>query len=380
MAMKKKEIKETKKEVKKVEPKKTKVKKVKETTLNKKYLSYNMRVFKNILWMLVFFIISLVLLFTSITIKTKHNVVYKQSSDVDYKVYLKPNEYYKQPYLGKNMKYIATLIDNISVDFNYNFSANQEINYKYTYYVNADIAVNGEGEDDVIYSKSERVSEPKTLSGTNSNTFNINENVVIDYNKYNDLVKGFKSSYAVSADSKLILSFIINVTDETGKVIGNLNNKDVMKLTIPLTEQMVNIKLDYKEINNSNTASIYKDFAVSNRITLGLSVLSILISLAFLIKLLIFLRKTSNKKSIYEITLRKLLREYDRVIVNSKNIVDLNDEVIDVNSFSELLDVRDNLEKRIIFSEVHKGQKAVFVVKNETYRYILKAVDIENKK
>ena len=382
MAMKKKEAVEMKNEDKKQKVDKVKNKKEStKTTLNKKYLSYNMRIFKYLVWTFIFFGISLALLFSSITIKTKHNVVYNQSSDVDYKVFLKPNEYYKQPYLTKNMQYIAALIDNISVDFNYSFSANQNINYRYTYYINADVAVSGESEENVIYSKSEKLTEPKTLSGNNNNAFNIKENVKIDYNKYNDLVKGFKSSYALSADSNLVLSFVINVTDETGKVIGDLNNKDVMKLTIPLTEQMVKVKLDYKEINNSNTVSIYKDFAISNKITLGLSCLSIFLSLVFLVKLLIFLRNTSSKKTSYEIALNKILREYDRVIVNSKNIVDLNDDVIDVNSFSELLDVRDNLEKPIIFSEIHKGQKAVFIVKtsSETYRYILKAVDLDEK-
>ena len=50
-----------------------------------------------------------------------------------------------------------------------------------------------------------------------------------------------------------------------------------------------------------------------------------------------------------------------------------------VKNFNELLDVRDNLEKPIIFSEIHKGQKSVFIVRtaNETYRYILKLVDLE---
>ena len=95
------------------------------------------------------------------------------------------------------------------------------------------------------------------------------------------------------------------------------------------------------------------------------------------------MRKTSAKKSLYDVTLSKILREYDRVIVNSKKIIDLNNEkeIIDVNSFTELLDVRDNLEKPIIFSEVHKGQKSVFIVKtsNETYRYVLKLADLEKE-
>ena len=83
----------------------------------------------------------------------------------------------------------------------------------------------------------------------------------------------------------------------------------------------------------------------------------------------------------YDLTLAKILREYDRVIVNSKKIVNMDGEVIDVKSFNELLDVRDNIEKPIIFSEIHKGLKSVFIVKtsNETYRYILKLADLENE-
>ena len=51
-----------------------------------------------------------------------------------------------------------------------------------------------------------------------------------------------------------------------------------------------------------------------------------------------------------------------------------------VNSFEELLDVRDNLEKPILFYEIHKGQKSLFVVKsgNISYRYVLKLADLEN--
>ena len=92
-----------------------------------------------------------------------------------------------------------------------------------------------------------------------------------------------------------------------------------------------------------------------------------------------FLRKTSTKKTIYDITLSKILREYDRVIVNSRKPIAITGEIIELSSFNELLDVRDNLEKPIIFKEIHKGQKSEFAVKNgdETYRYVLKLADLE---
>lgn len=354
-------------------------------TINKKggmYLSYGTRLLINVIGVILFIILAGVFLAASISIKARSNVLYRQTSNLDYKVYLKENEYYKEPYLSKNMQYIASLIDNVDVNFNYNFNVNQNIDYKYTYYIKADVSITDTSDKSkIIYSKTDKLTEPNTVINENSTGFNINQNVKINYAKYNDLVKAFKSSYAINADSNLILSLCVEIEDEKGNKIRSLESNDAMKLTIPLTEQMIDISMDYKEINNSNNVSVYKDFSISNKVTFVLSIIFFLISLAFLVRLFIFIKKTTAKKTVYDITLSRILREYDRVIVNSKKIVDLNDDVIDVNNFNELLDVRDNLEKPIIFSEIHKGQKSVFIVKtaNETYRYILKLVDLEKE-
>ncbi len=346
------------------------------------YISYNTRLLINVAGIIIFFVLSLVFLISSISVKARHNVLYNQSSNLDYKVYLKPNDYYKESYLGKNMQYIANLIDNIDISFNYNFSANQNINYTYMYYVKADVSVTDtDDKSKVIYSKSDRLTEPTTINKEDSNGFTILQNAKINYSEYNDLVKSFKSSYGISANSNLVLSLCIEIKDEKGNLIRSTDSADTMKITIPLTEQMIDIKMDYKEVNNSNNARIYKDFSISNQITLALSIISIIISLGFIVRLIMFIKKTSPKKTVYDLTLAKILREYDRVIVNSKKIVNMDGEVIDVKSFNELLDVRDNIEKPIIFSEIHKGLKSVFIVKtsNETYRYILKLADLENE-
>ncbi len=348
---------------------------------NKIYLGYNERLLMNISIILVLMILGIILFISSVSVKTKSNIAYSQTGNLDYKVYLKENDYYTESYLEENMQYISSLIDDVDVDFKYNFNANENINYKYTYYVQGNLVVaNDEDKSKIIYSKTEKLSSPKTITKTSSNGFAINEKVKVDYEKYNNLAKQFKSSYAINADSNLELSLIINIEDEKGNIIKSLD-KDDMKLIIPLAQQIIDIKTSLKGINNSDNVSVYKDFNISNKIVFSLSIISLVISLVFIVRLLLFLNKTKAKKTIYDITLAKILREYDRVIVNSKRVVDLNSEVIDVNSFNELLDVRDNIEKPIIFSEIHKGQKSIFIVKtaNETYRYILKLADLENK-
>lgn len=350
------------------------------SSLGKLYLSYNSRLLINVFGIAIFLILGFILFVSSISIKAKSSVLYRQVSNLDYKVYLKQNDYYKEPYLNKNMRYIASLIDNVDVNFNYNFMVNQNINYKYTYYIKADVTVaDSEDKTKVIYSKSDKLTDYKTVVKDNSTGFTINENIKVNYADYNDLVKAFKSSYAISASSNLVLSLHVGIEDGKGNIIKNIDSNDVMKLTVPLTEQMINISMDYNEVNNSDNARIYKDFSISNNVTLILSIISIIISIVFIVRLLLFLKKTTSKKTAYDTTLSRILREYDRVIVNSKKMVNISEDVIDVKNFNELLDVRDNLEKPIIFSEIHKGQKSVFIVRtaNETYRYILKLVDLE---
>ena len=317
----------------------------------------------------------------SISHKSKTNLTYKQTSNLDYKVYLKPNNYYNEKYLNKDMQYIASLIDYIKIDFNYNFKMNYNIDYKYSYYIKSNILVTDKSDKKkVIYTKEDKLIEDKVMHKNNSNEFNIKEEFNIDYAKYNNLIKQFKSEYGINANSSLDLSLIVDVTDEKGNKVMTPSDDNVMKISIPLTEQMINIGMDYKEINNSDNAEVYQEYNISNKVLFGISIVFMVGSLSSIVMLVLFLIKTTKKKTPYEILLSKILKEYDRVIINSKKNIILDGEVVDVNSFEELLDVRDNLEKPILFYEIHKGQKSLFVVKsgNISYRYVLKLADLEN--
>ena len=76
------------------------------------------------------------------------------------------------------------------------------------------------------------------------------------------------------------------------------------------------------------------------------------------------------------------LRTYDRLIVESKTIIDFsNYEIIKVNKFEELLDVRDNIKMPINYYVVTPHQKAYFyIVSTNIYLYTVKEVDLENSR
>ena len=55
---------------------------------------------------------SVLLLFSSLEMNTKKiNVGYSEKGNVDYKVYLKENNYYNRKFLNSGMKYVASIIN-----------------------------------------------------------------------------------------------------------------------------------------------------------------------------------------------------------------------------------------------------------------------------
>ena len=88
------------------------------------------------------------------------------------------------------------------------------------------------------------------------------------------------------------------------------------------------------------------------------------------------------KKSLYCRVRDNLLKEYDDIIVNTKKVPNIElFKIVECSTFKELVDAHNSVKKPIIFYEVVKNQKAVFMIvtSEEVYKYTLKEVDLENR-
>jgi hypothetical protein len=56
---------------------------------------------------------------------TEQYVTFNETSNIDYKVYLKDNKFFEDSYLEANKQYIASLIDYISAKFNYKLNLSE---------------------------------------------------------------------------------------------------------------------------------------------------------------------------------------------------------------------------------------------------------------
>ena len=74
----------------------------------------------------------------------KESVVnYNETGDIDYKVYLKDNSFYSDKYLGKDMQYVASLIDRININYKFDMKTDNNLNFNYKYNIKADLLIIG---------------------------------------------------------------------------------------------------------------------------------------------------------------------------------------------------------------------------------------------
>ncbi len=314
--------------------------------------------------------------------KSKSSFMYKEKSTVDYTVNLKDNDYYDKKTLPSGMNYIANLIKNINVVFDYNFITSEELKYKTTYSVDAITRVYDDTDKkEVLYEKKERLVDEKTINKSNLMHNDFSQKIDIDYQHFNDFVKSFKSSYALTSSSDLTIILNVETHAQSDKFTNKIDLNSSSSLTIPLTEQTLNIKIDSNDINNFNT--IYEDRGIKDlniKYLIGF-ILSALLDLYFIVSLFRTVYLFMKERSKYDITLKKLLKDYDSIIGNVQNSIDEKGyKVLNMLSFEELRDIHDNLGTPIIYNEIKPHKLSEFIIIHDSiiYKYTLDEKDVCN--
>ena len=342
--------------------------------------------FSIILGLVILIVLGCILTFSFAFRKTK-KMHYEEKSNLDYKVYLKENQFYDTPYLPKDKKYISALINYIDSSFSYTFKSEENIDLKYSYYIDANLKIDDPSGEN-IYEKTYMILDKKQLSNI-TNLFNIYENVKIDYDKYNTIAEQFISQYKINGKASLVVSLHVDVLGEHENFVQNINDKGVVKLNIPLLEDVNNIEMDYNLVNNNDAVLEYNSTKIKNipifLITIVLMILDIVITIIVLIKII----KKRDAATLYDLKLNKIKKEYDRYLSETVLTQRLDDiyktkslRIILIKSFEDLLDVRDNLKKPILFNEEIPGKETIFYIisDNIVYLYVMHINSFQKKK
>ncbi len=318
----------------------------------------------------IFAFLSLILLslcgyFISLSVSfgsSLHVIHYNESGTNDYRVMLKENDHYEDSTLGPGLSYITSIIDTINIDFFYELSSNEIMDLNYEYEVYADLIINNRNEPDlVVHQKTyEILSEAIVLNGS---TFIIDEEVLIDYDTYEDYVLSFKDDYSLSIDSNLVVTFKVKATGVSDSIDNKLDSSKTMSVTIPIGEQTIEIDQSKKVYGSSYITDI-NDAKIENMPLFIFSILLGVFGISAILSAFIGITKLS-KKDIYQSTIKKYLREFDRMIITSKQ-PSINESSFEnkirVMSIEELVDAHDTTGSPIIYYEVVPDEKSYFII------------------
>ena len=111
-----------------------------------------------------------------------------------------------------------------------------------------------------------------------------------------------------------------------------------------------------------------------------IGIISLIVSLYLFIKIVKRLSRLSISPTDYDKTLKKILNQYDRLIVTTSSMPNLEkNNIIKLKEFVELLDAKDNLHKPIFFIEVTPHQKAYFFIQDDDKIILFTLKNIDNK-
>ena len=303
-------------------------------------------------------------------IVTMDEIKYEEKGNVNYKVYLTDKQYYNRDYLDEGMQYISSIIDYVEVTFNYNANYDKKDTYNIAKKISADVKiVDRDNNDKVIYSKNEVLKQ----ENTKSDKIELTDTLKVDYKKYNTLTNEFKSSYGISANCDLVVSYNIQYSDSSNEISQN----KVMTVSIPLSQQMINISKSESIYKNDSYVGTTTE-ATINKAMLILSMVFLIVTLTGIIVLIKLIADKKKKESKYENFIKKTLREYDSYITTAKFEGNDSDKtVIKVESFKELLDVRNSVEKAIVYVKVDENTSKFMLIDNEIYEYTVTRSELD---
>lgn len=328
----------------------------------------------------LFVIMGLKLITNSLSINNNEKLYFQEKGNVKYSVCLKDNDFFEDECLNPDMSYVASLIKNISLDYNYQFNGNiDNLVNSIDYEVVAKLTIENNDTKTKYYEK-EYVLVPKTTDSVKNNgtLYNLDKKVNIDYEYYNSIATNFKSQYGVNSQS--YLEVYLNTYNNVNSKYKDIPTSAQISVRIPLSQKAIEIKFNTQEINKSIEKYIAsKSIVIDGYLKFIVGIILLLLSLIFLSFIFAIIKKYTKTISKYDKFINKILKEYDRLIVETATFPNEKEyNILLINSFNELVDVRDNLRSPIMFYNVKDHKMSIFYILNDNnlYLYTVTSKDI----
>lgn len=342
---------------------------------NSLYFGYNARVSILIVLFTILAIICGLLAYKIINYQEENNVKLIEVGRIEHSAVLKDNNIYDKKEISEKdgLTYLASLIDKIKLEYSYRVNYDKEVEGEYYASLKGQLIIyNPKTNTNYFIKDLDFVEEDKdTIESKRLEFYN---DVEIDYNEYNKIAKEFKSKYNKDSEARLdvFLDFSTSISPKDCKTFKRINSK--LLATIPLGKEEVEIIkmpvdntkiVDYKQTKTTIYSIILE----------SLLIIFVLFLIIVFYKLNKLLSKIDPRESEYDRELKRILEEYDNIIVNVSILPDENKyKKVVIEDFKELLDLNENVKEPIRYIEIAPHNKSYFFIKHkdEVFVYTLK--------
>lgn len=336
-------------------------------------------IFTQVVIVVVLTVAILISTIVAIRLKSKYYIGYTEGGSIDYNVFLKENDFYEEEYLGRDQSYVASLIDRIIADYAYEIDMDTEdVNYRYSYTVKSRLEILDDTSTSPIFNPEKVLVNVQNKSQNTSNKLRINEIIVINYDEYNDLANEFIHTYSLTrTTSSIVVTLEVDVLSDCEAFSGSAVDTYKSELRIPLTTETVNIKMtsavpagEEKMIACSRGAG--SEAFQTTAIVLGvIDVLAIALLVAF-----IMLTRTPDVT--YTARVKKIVSQYKSYIQKINNLFETHQyQIILVNTFEEMLEIRDTIQAPILMYENQDQTCTKFMIPTDSKLLYVYKVEVE---
>ena len=315
----------------------------------------------------------------SYQLNSTYYIGYQENGSIDYDVFLKDNEFFDDPHQESNQSYVASLIDKVIANFNYEIDMDTEdVNYLYSYSIDARLEIIDDSSGVAIFNPEYELVSVENKSQNSSNRLTINEIIILNYDEYNSLANRFLEAYSLTnTTSNIVVTLHVDVLSDCRAFSGSAAETYSSELRIPLTTKTVNIKM---------TSSVPQEEAKLIACTRGAGsevfkttaiVLGVIDALAIAL-LVAFIYFTRTEDITYTARVKKILAQYKSYIQKINNLFEMSGyQVIMVDTFDEMLEIRDTIQAPILMYENEDKTCSKFIIPTDSKLLYLYQIKIE---
>ena len=324
---------------------------------------------------IIVLIFSIFLIISSLNIKLKTNktvLSYDEEGKINYRVYLKENNDFSDPYLNEGNSYIANLIDEIISTFNYNFIANEKFDFTYDYQIRAVLSTYEVGTKDnqnPLWHKEYTLVPLTTKKLKDSNGYKINEAVPINYDTD---VNSFLAGKNLTTESYLTVELLTNIDGLYEEYNEEVKDTNTLTMEIPISDGTINITTK-DDVTSSEDLKGDEDGTITNKPLAAIGSILLIVSLTILIFDGFKAYRLNKEQNKYHTDIDNIIKKYNKIMLRTNKMPILkNKRVIEIANLNDLIELETELKSGILVYEKLKTNETWFILIHQNEAWIYK--------